>query len=209
MAWHIEDVFGFSIKTLYVIILSDSRMDSLKETEFKQFYTTYYKRCFLFAKSYVHDDWVAEDISSGALVKLWEMSQKQTVDNPKIILFAILRNKALDYLKHQNIKENTLSLLSEYGKRELEIRISTLEATDPNKIFANDIQRIIKETLANLPEQTQKIFEMNRFKNMTKKEIGKEFGISEKGVDYHISKALKCLKENLKDYFPVIAFLFF
>lgn len=190
-------------------ILPDYHMDNTENTDFKQFYNTYYRRCFLFARSYVHDDWVAEDISSGALVKLWEMSQEKTIDNPKIILFTILRNKALDYLKHQSIKENTLSVLSEYGKRELEIRISTLEATNPDKIFASDIQRIIKETLAKLPEQTRKVFEMNRFQNLSKKEIGEELGISIKGVDYHISKALKCLKENLQDYFPIILFLFF
>lgn len=184
-------------------------MDISKDAGFSEFYTAYYQRCFLFAKSYVHDDWVAEDISSGALVKLWEMSQEKTVDNPRFILFTILRNKALDYLKHQHIKENTLSTLSEYSRRELEIRISTLEATNPDKIFANDIQRIIRETLAKLPEQTRMVFEMNRFHNLSKKDIGDKLGISIKGVDYHISKALKYLKENLQDYFPILLFLFF
>lgn len=184
-------------------------MDNLESAGFNEFYKAYYQRCFLFAKSYVHDNWVAEDISSGALVKLWEMSQEKTVDNPRFILFTILRNKALDHLKHQTIKENTLSALSEYGKRELEIRISTLEATNPDKVFADDIQRIIRDTLSKLPEQTRNVFEMNRFQNRSKKEIGDKLGISIKGVDYHISKALKCLRENLQDYFPVILFLFF
>lgn len=189
--------------------LPELYMDSLKEIGFNKFYTTYYKRCFLFAKSYVHDDWVAEDISSGALVKLWEMSQENAIDNPTFILFTILRNRALDYLKHQSIKENVLSNLSEYGRRELEIRISTLEITNPDKIFAEDIQRIVRETLEKLPEQTRVIFEMNRFQNLSKKEIAEKLGISIKGIDYHISKALKCLRENLQDYFPIIFFLFF
>jgi len=184
-------------------------MDNLKGAGFKNFYKAYYQRCFLFAKSYVHDDWVAEDISSGALVRLWEMSQEKTVDNPRFILFTILRNKALDYLRHQQIKENALLTLSEKGQRELEIRISTLEATNPDKIFADDIQRIIRETLAKLPEQTRTVFEMNRFQNLSKKEIGDKLNISIKGVDYHISKALKFLRENLQDYFPAILFLFF
>lgn len=184
-------------------------MDNLKGAEFKKFYTAYYQRCFLFAKSYVHDDWVAEDISSGALVKLWEMSQEKSVDNPGYILFAMLRNKALDYLRHQHVEESVLSTLSDYGKRELEIRVSTLGATNPDKIFANDIQRIIRNTLAKLPEQTREVFEMNRFRNLSKKEIGDKLGISIKGVDYHIAKALKLLRENLEDYFPIILFLFF
>ncbi len=184
-------------------------MDNPKEAEFKKIYTTYYKRCLLFAKSYVHDDWTADYIASGALVKLWELYQEKPIDNPKYILFTILRNKALDYLKHQSIKENTLSLLSEYGKRELEIRISTLEATNPDNIFADDIQRIVRETLIKLPGQTRNVFEMSRFQNLSKKEIAEKLGISIKGVDYHISKSLKCLRENLQDYLPIILFLFF
>src|SRR5690554_2439702 len=137
------------------------------------------------------------------------MSREKTVDNPKVILFTILKNKALDYLKHQNIKESVLSSLSEHGRRELEIRISTLEASDPEQVFAEDIQHIIRQSFSKLPKQTRKIFKMSRLKNLSRKEIGDKVGVSVKGVDYHISKALKLLKEELKDYFPTILFLFF
>ena len=184
-------------------------MHILNSSNFQKFYNTYYKRCSKFAMSYVHNDWVAEDIASDALIKLWEMTLKEHVDNPKTILFTILRNKALDYLKHEKIARNALTDLTEFHKRDLEIRISTLEACDPQKIFAADIQSIIHKSLFGLPKNTKEIFEMNRFQNMSKTEIAKHFDITVKGVDYHISRALACLKENLKDYFPIILFLFF
>ena len=184
-------------------------MPDLNSSGFKDFYTAYYKRCFLFAKSYVHDNWVAEDIASGALIKLWEMTQTENIDNPRIILFTILKNRALDYLKHEVIKQNVLTNLTDIHQRELEIRISTLEVSDPQKIFASDIQSIIHTSLSSLPTQTQQIFEMNYFRNMPKTEIAAYFGITVKGVDYHISRALACLRENLKDYFPILLFFFF
>ena len=184
-------------------------MESKDHMSFKLFYTSYYNRSFLFAKSYVHDDWAAEDIASESLIKLWEMAKSQQIDNPRFVLFTLLKRRALDYLKHESIKQKTLSTLSDLGKRELEIRISTLEASDPEKIFETDIQEIIASTLKLLPEQTRKIFEMNRFQNIEKAKIAEEFGITVKGVDYHLSKALKNLRKNLKDYFPIISFLFF
>lgn len=168
---------------------------------------TYYDRCFLFAKSYVHNDLVAEDIASETLIKLWELSEIEEIESPSRLLFVILRNKALDYLKHEKIKQSALESMSTYADRELEIRISTLEASNPDKIFADDIQNILHTTMAALPEQTRKIFEMSRFKDVSKKDIADQFEISVKGVDYHISKALSSLRENLKDYFPI--FLFF
>jgi RNA polymerase sigma-70 factor (ECF subfamily) len=182
-------------------------MDSSKSSGFKKFYTTYYNKCFLFAKSYVHDDWVAEDIASESLIKLWEIWQLKEIEHPRSLLLTILKNKALDHLNHESIRKNAILSLSEDGKRELEIRISTLKACEPGKIFANDIQQIIESTLSSLPRQTREIFFMHRFRNLSKKEISEAQGISIKGVDYHLFKTLKHLRANLADYFPLL-FLF-
>ena len=181
-------------------------MDNLNSSNFKKFYIAYYDRCFLFAKSYVHNDLVAEDIASESLIKLWELSEVEEIENPLKLLYVISKNKALDYLKHEKIKQEALISISEHTQRELEIRISTLEASNPDKIFSNDIQNIVHTTVSNLPEQTRKIFEMSRFKNMQKKDIANYFSITIKGVDYHISKALSSLRENLKDYFPALLY---
>ncbi|MDR1884200.1 MAG: RNA polymerase sigma-70 factor [Prevotella sp.] len=182
-------------------------MDSLNSSNFKKFYIHYYDRCFLFAKSYVHNDLAAEDIAAEALIKLWELSGIEEIENPLKLLYVILKNRALDYLKHEKIKNDALISISTCTKRELEIRISTLEASNPDRIFANDIQNILQTTISNLPEQTRLIFKMSRFKNMSKKEIAAHFNITVKGVDYHISKALLSLRKNLKDYFPFFYFL--
>ena len=46
---------------------------------------------------------------------------------------------------------------------------------------------------------------MSRFENKTVKEIAEETNITAKGVEYHITKALRI---NLKDYLPLFYFLF-
>jgi len=182
-------------------------MDTLNSSGFKSFFVSCYERSFLFVKSYVHDDWVAEDIATDSLIKLWEMTQKKEIDNPKALLFTIMKHKALDYLKHESIRQNALSSVVDYNKRELEIRIATLEACTLERIFAADIQEIINKTLEDLPELTRQIFVMNRFQNQSKKEIADTFGITVKGVDYHLSKVLSRLRKNLKDYLPLLSFL--
>ena len=76
------------------------------------------------------------------------------------------------------------------------------------EIFSHEIQTIIHNTLQSLPEQTRRIFEMSRFENKTVKEIAEETNITAKGVEYHITKALKVLRIKLKDYLPLFYFLF-
>lgn len=176
---------------------------------FTYIYEKYRRRCYLFIKSYVHSSTAAEDLASESLIKLWEMSKRQVLGNPAAALYAIARNKALDYLKHQAVIQSAHINISFRSKRELEQRINTLEASDPDKIFVSDIEKIIEETLASLPRKTREIFEMYRLRDTSKAEIADVFGISVKGVDYHISAALASLKKNLKDYFPLLFFIYF
>ena len=83
-----------------------------------------------------------------------------------------------------------------------------VNSCDPEEIFSHEIQTIIPNTLQSVPEQTRRIFEMSRFENKTVKEIAEETNITAKGVEYHITKALKVLRINLKDYLPLFYFLF-
>lgn len=168
--------------------------------KFKIFYNEFYKQSCQYVKSYVRDELVAEDIVSESLIKLWQLSLSEDIVNPKAILFAILRNRSLDQLKHLKVKQAALVDISDIAQRDLDIRISTLEATDPDSVFEKDIEQIVSKTLSDLPEQTRKIFKNSRFENMSKSEIAEKYGMTIKGVDYHLYKALNSLKEKLKDY---------
>ncbi len=170
---------------------------------FNAVYTAYYRKSFLFVKSYVHDELVAEDIVSESLIKLWERMKSQPVEHISSYLFTILKNSALDHLKHEAVARKAFKSLNDHLTREHEIRISVLQACDPNEIFSAEIQQIIQSTLTNLPDKSRKVFEMSRYQNKTNKEIAEVFNLSVKGVDYHIALSIKALRISLKDYLPL------
>ena len=76
--------------------------------------------------------------------------------------------------------------MSDWHHFELSTRISTLEACNPDEIFSEEVESIVRETLDLLPEQTRRIFLLSRFENKSNKEIAEEMKISIKGVEYHI-----------------------
>lgn len=174
---------------------------------FTDIYRTYYRKSFLFAKSYVHDDLVAEDIASEALIKLWETMKQEEVLKPLPLLLTILKHKSLDYMRSCRIRNEAISSIEDWQQRELAIRISTLQACDPDEIFSDEISRIVQNTLTDLPEQTRRVFQMSRFEHLSVKEIAEKMNLSVKGVDYHISKALKKLRISLRDYLPLLLYL--
>lgn len=180
----------------------------MKGVDFNSIYERNYHRSFLFAKSYVHDDMAAEDIVVESLMKYWKLTISPETETSEALLLSILKNKALDFLRHKAVHESAIENITELNNRELNIRISTLEACDPKEIFSKEIQKIVSNTLKSLPEQTRRVFEMSRFENKTVKEIAEETNLTVKGVEYHITKALKVLRANLKDYLPLFYFLF-
>lgn len=189
----------------------DIQMSETAGNSFNDIYTSYYKKSFFFAKSYVHDDLVAEDIASDSLIKLWEKLKSDSIEEKYMLplLLTILKNKALDYLKHEEVKRNALEAMVDWQQQELSFRISALEACNPSEIFSEEVENIISRTLNTLSEQTRQVFVLSRFENKSNKEIAEEMEISVKGVEYHISKALKALRITLKDYLPLFYFFFY
>lgn len=176
---------------------------------FNSLYTHYYRRAFLFTKSYVHDEMAAEDIVSEVLIKLWDILKNAPMDQIDGFLLTMLKNRSLDFLKHEHIKVDAFQEMKESFQKELNIRISTLEACNPEELLSKEIQDIVAESLRKMPEQTKLIFELSRYSNHSNKEIAEKLNISVKSVEYHITKVLKALRENLKDYLPLFFFFFY
>ena len=167
---------------------------------FDNIYSTYYQRCFLFAKSYLHDEMLSKDIASEAMITLWTTMKTEEVDNIRAFLMTVVKNQSLNYLRNEHLRMEARENMLNDELYELDFRISSLDACNPTDIFSEEINRIVNRTLDALPLQTRNVFRMSRYENKSIKEIADALNISVKGVDYHIGKALKALRANLKDY---------
>lgn len=176
---------------------------SSEVTSFTEIFNKYQERFILFANSYVRNKAVAEDICMEAMLAYWEKREKLLPGtNIPAYILTIVKNKALNHLQHMNVRVEAEDKMADYASRELNLRISTLEACNPNDLFTSEIQKIIQETIDMFPDQTRKIFIMSRFENLSNKEIAESLDLSIKSVEFHITKGLKVLRTSLKDYLP-------
>lgn len=178
---------------------------------FNRLFADYRTRFIRFAQTYVKDISIAEDFTTEAFMSYWENKDKLRLDsNPPAYIMTSIKNKCLNYLEHIQLKQKVLTQMSAHSAWELNTRIVTLKACDPNRLFSEEIQQIITETLATLPPKTAEIFRLSRYENKSNKEIADMMDMTVKGVQFHISKALKELRISLKDYLPaIIIYLFF
>ena len=172
-----------------------------KLTNFNKIFTNYRERFIRFSFSYVRDLAVAEDITADSFMSYWENRDSLPEDtNIPAYIITSIKNKSINYLEHLRVREEYSEKTKANREWELGLRISSLEACEPKELFAGEVQVLIDKTLDSLPEQTRSVFISSRFDEKTYQEIASDLSISIKGVEYHISRALKSLRKALKEY---------
>lgn len=177
---------------------------------FNQLFNEYYSRFVRFAEGYVRDRSVAEDFASEAFTSYWENRERlSTETNPPAYILTIIKNKCLNHLQHQQIRQRVAEELRDHSAWLLQTKISTLEACDPDFLFSEEIQRIIDTALNKLPVKTRQIFILNRFQGFSYKEVAEKMNLSLKTIEFHMSKALSQLRLSLKDFLVILLFFYF
>lgn len=175
---------------------------------FNYIFTNYKERFIHFARTYVDDEMLAEDITVESLMYYWE-NRKELDSHTNILAYilTVIKHKCLDHLRQLRVQENYIEYIKNNEERKLNLRVATLENCNPEEIFSKEVQEIVNKTLLSLPVQTRDIFIRSRYQNQSHKRIAEELNISTKAVEFHITKALKILRITLKDYLPTLLFL--
>ncbi len=174
---------------------------------FSRFFLENQDKFLSFAYSYIRNKADAEDILMESMIALWENQDRWDEDaNLHGLLLTIIKNKSLNFLSHLQVRYRVEENITEHAQRELDLRISTLEDCEPSEIFDTEIQHLVDEALKKMPEQSRHIYLLSRKQDTTNKTIATEVGLSVKSVEFHITKALKILRQELKDYLISIFF---
>nr|WP_294897529.1 RNA polymerase sigma-70 factor [uncultured Pedobacter sp.] len=178
----------------------------LDKENFRVIFKENYKPLLFLSKSYLQDEDEAEGIVQEAFVKLWEIRDDLKENtNYRNFLFKIVKNSCLNVLKrrqilsrhHENIKETA----------ELHYQYESLNRIGFDYLQVKELKEKIDLSIRNLPEHCRVVFELSRFEELKNREIAEKLGVSQKTVEAHLTKALKILRTELKDYLPLIALL--
>jgi RNA polymerase sigma-70 factor (ECF subfamily) len=70
--------------------------------------------------------------------------------------------------------------------------------------MASELEGRIYRAMEALPQQCRIIFKLSRFEELKYQEIADQLGISIKTVENQMGKALKIMRDQLKDYLPIL-----
>ena len=191
-----------------ILYLRDRNKDRLR-MDFEHFYINWYSRAKCFAREYVLSEEDAENITQDVFLDLY---QKQTLFNGQInqvaYLFTSIKNKCIDYLRHKLLEQEVAKKMQEEFDLSLRIKFDSLESFDTNWTSEQKLEEVIQNALNSLPERCREIFIKSKLEGKKQKEIAEELCISVKTVENQMTIAYKRLKEELKDYLPLLLFFF-
>ena len=139
-----------------------------------------------------HDDLVQE-----TYVRVLRVEDPARLAHPKAFLFTTARNAAIDLFRRRNVQplENLDDVID-------------LPPLDEAPGVADSLERrqrgeTLTEALRSLPERCREVFMLSR-SGLSQREISERLDISEKTVESQISKALKILRQLLREYTELI-----
>lgn len=173
---------------------------------FEKVYCFYHPRLYYFARQYILDPEVSKNIVHDVFTELWDKRESFRSDtNLSAWLFTVTKNKSLKMISQIKARQNYDNYIK---ARQLAINYSSLSDFDTTNLVFEELQAQIQKALEKLPPSCRTIFEKSRFEDKKNREIAEELQLSIKTVEAQISKALRSLRADLKDYLPLFYILF-
>lgn len=169
---------------------------ALKDDEeaFRTLFFQFFSPLCVFAHRYVEDRDTCEDLVQETFLKIWKNRKNIEINTScRNFLITSVRNSCIDTLRKQETEQN-------WQSRET---MDKQDAYTSDDLYsALELEQMLSAALDKLPENIRIVFEKNRFEGKTYAEIATEHAISVKTVEAYMSKALKHLRVELKDYLP-------
>ena len=164
-------------------------MIHMEEKEFEEIFHRYYSPLCNYASKIISDEISAEDVVQNLFIQLWESEKLKRVKNTEHFLLQAVKFKCIDFLRTRNPQKNIpLENIKDAG------------LSGPDELIEEDIEPLFYYFTAKLPPKTREVFLLSRRSGMTYKEIADELDISVKTVENQMGRALRILKDLLKEH---------
>lgn len=164
---------------------------------FEEIFRTYWHSLYLKAraKTMSHDE--AEEIVQSIFSTLWEKRATILITHLPYYLQTAVKNRVID-----NIREKaTQQKYWEHYRRFIPQQLAVTEQA----ISFTELNGAVEAAIDHLPERSRKVFKLSRLEGRSNAEIAQLLQVSEKAIEYHITKSMRTLRVHLKDFIALIA----
>jgi RNA polymerase sigma-70 factor (ECF subfamily) len=174
----------------------NSLLHAFKQGEagaFEEIYRRYWFKLYCIAYKQTSSQHESEEMVQTLFERIWKNRETAVIKSLGPYLVISLRNIIIDFIRK---KVSERKLKQSYDMEEA----TNLTEEELNRtMLLNTIENVLQE----LPEKTQTVFKLSRYENKSVKEIAGLLQLTEKAVEYHITKSIKLLRQHLKSYLGI------
>lgn len=172
------------------------------EQAFEQLYKRYSLRLRNFASRYVGEQ-NASDIVQEAFLKLWSKRVFLHDSSVAALLYSIVRNSCLDYLKHRLVVSRHESTIISKNTSDERLYSADFTGDAETKLLYTELREQVEAAISSLSERCREVFLLSRFDGLKNREIAAQLGISTTAVEKHISRALAALSLRVSKHYKI------
>lgn len=157
---------------------------------FEAIYGLYWKKLYGYIFRTLQSREETEEILHEVFLTLWHNRDDTTINNLGIYLFIAARNQINKFIRRQ---------INFRRYREFEIWSRREEMNAINEEFDElDFTKKLEQVLAQMPEKTAMVFKLSKMEQLPVKEIAHRMAMSEKAIEYHITKSMKMIRVSFR-----------
>ncbi len=177
--------------------LKDGSYDS-----FKALYERWVARLYQFALKLTKSESMAQEIVQESFIKIWEKHESINPEQSfKSFLFTIAYHKSINHFRTQ-IRQPLMGDYLEYTSALAD------EHTADQHLSMELFLRRLEEAKKKLTPRQRELFELSKEQDLSNAEIEERLGISNQAVRNRIAAAVKIIREEMKDYLPLLLLYF-
>ncbi len=160
-----------------------------EEQRFHTLFVEMYPKLVRYAAALMTDVDEARDIVSDVFERAWQRHATLDEESGHAWLYAAVRNACLNRLKHLQVEREHLEAVIEATRADMADNYRQHEV----------LLHRAEEIAHSLPEPTRSILRMCYWDKQTYRQVAEHLGISPDTVKKHISKALRTLRETMRE----------
>jgi RNA polymerase sigma-70 factor (ECF subfamily) len=166
------------------------------EKAFSELFNRYWNTAHRIAYSKVRSLETTQEIVQELFITLWDKRETLMVHNMPAFISTCIKNKAIKYIESQIVKEKYWTYYKNY--------IPQTESVTESELDYKELKEAIEAEVERLPAKSKKVFQLNRFQGRSVSEIASMLNLSEKAIEYHLTRSLKHLRLHLRDFLILI-----
>lgn len=173
-----------------LLLLEDLRKGSVQA--FEQIFKHHWFQLYELAKSKVHSHDEAEEIIQQIFSTLWEKRETLLITNLSHYLQTAVKNRVINLIRSKITQEKYWNYYKAF--------IPAQHDATRNAVEFDDLNNAVERAVNGLPAKSREVFRLSRMEGRSNAEIADLLKVSEKAIEYHLTKSLRQLKLHLKDF---------